>query len=295
MPFIAQIPEQPEIAALDRVYSQISAEIIALFLSVDILNYSEIKALQVRKKINSYIRRLDLVAVKHSKRFIPEAYNTARQRSETSLRVLGADRDRDPDLEKAHGAAISGHEKETIKTLVSANGSIRKVADNYLLLTKQISDSLLQLQEFGGGALTDEEQEVILNTIARSVASAKSRGSVAKQIREMIQGYLGDGQLIEINGRYYKLNKYANLVARTEMRKSQSEAVKNSCNQYKNDLVEVSDHGTTTEICEEYEGNTYSISGSDSDYPLLPADPPFHPNCKHFLIPTSREAIAFGR
>ena len=71
----------------------------------------------------------------------------------------------------------------------------------------------------------------------------------------------------------------------------QTGATLDLCRQYENDLVEVSDHSCDCEECEEYEGNIYSISGTHAKYPALGDSPPFHPNCKHSLHPTSEEAV----
>jgi len=290
---IAEIPEQPELTALGKLYENISKDIVTDLLSVDLLGYSDLKANQIRRKTDANIRRLNVIALKTSKRFIPDAYDLARKRSVTSLRILGADVLHDPKFEKAHNLTIEKFIKETADTLISANGSIRKTTENYLFFIKQISGSLQQLEEFGGGLLTDEDQDFILYQISKAIDKGTSRGTMSARIKGVIQHRLGDRQLIEIKGRYYRIDKYAKLVARTEMRFSQTDATVNTCNQYANDLVQVSDHGTLTEICEEFEGEVYSISGKDPDYPLLIAWPPFHPNCKHFLTPTSKEAISF--
>jgi len=58
--------------------------------------------------------------------------------------------------------------------------------------------------------------------------------------------------------------------------------------------VQVSSHGTVCEICAQYEGKVYSISGKTLGYPILDARTPFHPNCEHSLLPTSPEAILAG-
>lgn len=87
----------------------------------------------------------------------------------------------------------------------------------------------------------------------------------------------------------YRMSKYTELVGRTTMREAQTKATLDACAQYENDLVRVSDHGCDCDECEPYEGKTYSISGRSADYPMLEDEPPFHPNCKHFLSPTSEE------
>ena len=290
---IAEVQEKPELAALGRLYGDISKDIITDLLSVDLLGYTEIKANTIRRKTDANIRRLNSIALKSSKIMIPDAYDLAEKRSVTALRILGRKNLKEPELEKMHDLSKQKYIDEMSNTLILANGSIRKTVENYLFFTKQISGALMQLEEFGGGALTEADQDFILNQVGKAIDKGLSRGVMSRRIRDLIQHRLADSQLIEINDRYYMIDKYAKLVARTEMRFSQSDATVNTCNQYGNDLVQVSDHGTTTEICEEFEGETYSISGKDPDYSMLIAWPPFHPNCQHFLTPTSREAIAF--
>jgi len=88
------------------------------------------------------------------------------------------------------------------------------------------------------------------------------------------------------------MSKYAKMVARTEIRKAQTDATLDLCRQYENDLVEVSDHGCDCDECEQYEGNIYSVSGTHPKYPPLGETPPYHPSCKHSLLPTSEEAVS---
>jgi hypothetical protein len=89
----------------------------------------------------------------------------------------------------------------------------------------------------------------------------------------------------------YNLSKYAEMVARTTLAEAQTQATLDQCALYENDLVKVSDHNTICDICKEYEGNIYSLSGNDPDYPMLDESCPFHPNCQHGLLPTSIEEI----
>jgi hypothetical protein len=88
----------------------------------------------------------------------------------------------------------------------------------------------------------------------------------------------------------YNLGAYARMVARTTLREAQTQATLDLCATYENDLVEISDHNTDCELCEQYEGNIYSLSGNDSEYPKLEEETPFHPNCQHSILPTSSEA-----
>jgi hypothetical protein len=76
-----------------------------------------------------------------------------------------------------------------------------------------------------------------------------------------------------------------------ELRKVQTKATFDSCRELENDLVEVSIHPTDCEICMKYEGRIFSISGKHPIYPKLVNMPPFHPDCRHSILPTSEEAI----
>jgi hypothetical protein len=89
----------------------------------------------------------------------------------------------------------------------------------------------------------------------------------------------------------YNLGSYAEMVARTTLAEAQTRATLDECALYEEDLVKVSIHGTVCDICKESEGNIYSLSGNDPEYPMLDEPCPFHPNCQHGLLPTSIEEI----
>jgi len=199
---IAQIPEQPELDALGKLYSNISKDIVADLLSVDLLGYTEIKANTIRRKTDANIRRLNSIALKSSKILIPDAYDLAEKRSVTSLRILGRKDLKDPELAKAHDLGKQKYIDEMSTTLILANGSIRKTVENYLFFTKQISGALMQLEEFGGGALSEADQDFILNQVGKAIDKGLSRGVMSRRIRDLIQHRLADSQLIEINDRY---------------------------------------------------------------------------------------------
>jgi len=123
------------------------------------------------------------------------------------------------------------------------------------------------------------------------VLAAKSRGALQKRIRDYLFNLIAADEFIEINGKVWKMSKYAKLVARTEMRTAQSAATKDMCDRFECDLIEISSHGTVCDICGQYEGGVYSISGRTQGYEILPEWPPFHPNCMHSAAPTSEAGI----
>jgi hypothetical protein len=81
------------------------------------------------------------------------------------------------------------------------------------------------------------------------------------------------------------------MVARTTTREAASVAAINECKEFDVDLVQISTHYPTCEICAPLQGKVFSISGKDKRYPKLTDEyrPPFHPNCRHVLTPYVRE------
>ncbi len=124
-----------------------------------------------------------------------------------------------------------------------------------------------------------------------AVQKGETRGWLKKKIVEYLNGLVQGDKLIEINGQAYRVREFAEIAARTKLREAQTKATLKSCREYKNDLVEVSHHGTTCEICKEFEGKIFSISGKHLKYPKLKKMPPFHLACGHSISPTSEVAI----
>lgn len=102
------------------------------------------------------------------------------------------------------------------------------------------------------------------------------------------------GKLVEVNGKHFQPDYYAELVARTKFHEVQSLASLDVADNVGSDLVIVSNHNTTTPMCKEHEGRVYSISGNHPKYPKLVDKPPFHPNCLHTLHVTFEWAIKMG-
>ena len=226
--------------------------------------------------------------VRWSRDSVTEAYKNGMTTSRVSLNILGAKRDPFFD-QKIHRHTVEADEILTDEVYIKANESIKVNMGIYFYLLRQAHDDVMQIQAFD---LRDEE--VIAGLLDDAIQEGASRGKLESLIRQHFKRELYEKKFININGRNYNLTKYAKMVARTRLRKVQSDSVKNMCNQYENDLVYISNHGTTTPICIPYEGNVYSINGKTPGYETLSEWPPFHPNCQHYASPTSIEAIEVG-
>ena len=215
---------------------------------------------------------------------VPASYAKGASKARTALAILG---------KKPRRMGVINRKRKLIDDtsviLIRANNSIPETVQRYISLValsaRQSQGAMLQEFSF------QDSEETIKRLAAEAELAEKSRGWLSSQVRDFLKTLIEDDEFLEINGRMYRMKKYAKMVARTVMRESQTAAVMDLCDQYENDLVQISDHGCDCDICEEFEGKIYSISGRNPDYPPLPKTPPFHPNCKHSMQATSEEAI----
>jgi len=176
--------------------------------------------------------------------------------------------------------------KLTVSTLKSAELAPTLEAVNAL-----ISDAYLDFGSSMTGMIksTDHIFNDVLKqqtraTITEGRLVGKSVREIAKEVSDNI-GQKGFSVLIDRGGNKWTLPRYSEMLARTHLVRANNEATVNRSAEFGVDIMEVSDHGTTTPICIPYEGKKFSISGKSKDYPLLTNTPPFHPNCKHSLYP----------
>jgi hypothetical protein len=87
-------------------------------------------------------------------------------------------------------------------------------------------------------------------------------------------------------GRRWNLTTYAEMAVRTTVAEAHSQAVVNNMLARKLDLVRVDHHEHEEDVCSPYDGNTYSLTGATEGWPVLDIRPPFHPNCKHTILPS---------
>jgi len=144
-----------------------------------------------------------------------------------------------------------------------------------------------QVREF----ISEEDEKKIMEWARQAVIEGQPRQKLSKRVYDFFKEVIGNYTSIEISGTVYRMREYADLVARTTLRQAQTKGVLDSCKQYDNDLVEISSHTTDCNICKEFEGKVYSISGRHKTYPKLEKTPPFHLGCEHSISPTSEIAL----
>lgn len=164
---------------------------------------------------------------------------------------------------------------------ILADGAQQRIADASLSAGRKTEEGLrrVALHEISGASSQGDSVKASADRLLKDLAS---RGMISK-------GENGT-KLVEILGkdgktRTYQAEKYAKMVVRTTAREAHTAAVKEQLLQTGMDLVEISSHDTSCDVCSEFDGNIYSISGNTAGYDVLTEEPPFHPNCAHVLTP----------
>lgn len=154
------------------------------------------------------------------------------------------------------------------------------VSDAYLDFGKTMTGFM----QSGEKILSTTLRKQIRAKIATGALENKSIQQIKKQVKaELVnRGFIG---LTDKAGNEWTVDRYSEMLTRTHILDANNQATVNRLNDFNIDIVEVSDHGAVDcPICGPYEGEIYSLSGDSADYPQIPEEPPFHPNCGHRLL-----------
>jgi len=274
---------------LQRIYGNAERELRSLLLSVDLIDFDGAKAEKIKHKARQIVTYLNAISGRWTQRISREAYAKAEKQSRAALARLGKTRARGPEPSRS-GPKVVQDIAET--ALLRATGSIMRTVENYvsaaMLAAQAMRNAPRAIQAFDYADFADD----IADLASEAVKNELARGTLQKQIMDLLRQAVVDGDFIIINDRYYNLRKYAKMLARTTLHNAQAAATLDSCKRFENDLVEITDHNTICNYCKQFEGGVFSISGNDPDYPSLDSSGflEAHPNCEHRALPTSREA-----
>lgn len=290
------IPSPAKVEDLRNFYARMRDGLIKDLMRFSGQGFSEMGAIELTHLVTARIQAMNDRAKTWAAKAVPAAYSAGRARARTSLEILGR---------KAGQDRHARHDRRTLDLaanlyagLQTANGTIKQTAANFILAARQGAKAMEKITAGRIQQFDAEDADELAPMFEAEAAAALTEGltiqQLSKKIKDMLFDRLEGGDFITINGRNFAIDSYAEMVARTSLREAQTEAVKETCQEYENDLVMFSKHeDPCAEFCKPREGMIFSISGEDPEYPpLTPEDePPLHPNCEHNLNPTSREAI----
>lgn len=164
--------------------------------------------------------------------------------------------------------------------------SVQKDAVNAL-----ISDTYLDFANGMNGLVKGAEHiinEAMKRQTRAQMISGQITGASMRDIAKEVQAIFGDQGftvLVDRGGNAWTLPRYSEMLARTHIMKSANEGVIARLLEYGVDTVQVSTHGGACPICVPHEGKIFSVSGKSEKYKKLDEQPPYHPHCRHTLLP----------
>lgn len=154
------------------------------------------------------------------------------------------------------------------------------IQDTYL----DFATSMSQFTRSGEKILNDALKRQIRSTLISGRLEGESVATIKKTIKETLadKGFIA---LTDKAGHTWSLDRYGEMLARTNLIKANNEGAINRATDFGIDIVEVTTIGSDDAVCSAQEGQIYSISGKSKNYPPLAGnEPPFHPNCRHSLM-----------
>jgi hypothetical protein len=162
------------------------------------------------------------------------------------------------------------------------------------VLADALTASLNDATERVGRQASDVFRREGLRHAALDLIAGGTQRDAAKELRATLlrRGVSG---FRDRAGRDWGLSTYAEMVVRTTTREAVSTATKNTLVERGDDLVTISSHRHDSDMCDRYDGKTFSLTGATDGHPVLDQLPPFHPNCVHVLTPATANLDALER
>jgi hypothetical protein len=261
-----QLPSDKAVEYVVRIYQKLDKDLqaeIALAASAGFRNtVNDLKARQAR------------VAVLIAK---------ARQRALPMVAALQA---------KGYEAGVDFEIRQLRKQMAAAQiNALLGPRDNaaVLVLAENAVSKFENINQLVGRRVDDALRNLALEQTTQALAAGEGRRELSDRLEDALQraGLInsnGSYSWITINNRNYELANYTRLVARTTTREAATQGMKNRLLENGIDLVEIDEHSGPCDICAQYQGNIYSLSGQTEGYEIAPL-PPYHVNCRCVLTP----------
>jgi uncharacterized protein YoaH (UPF0181 family) len=197
-------------------------------------------------------------------REIPRNYVLGLNQAVRQLNSFGAGLEVDMALNKLHTQAIDLMVGDTLKAFGESITGVQRSAE--ALLSKAVKEQ-----------------------IQMRMAEGVTKGETLKEVKAYLSGILSDNQitsLIDKAGHEWTLDRYTEMLVRTKTAEARNRGLINRSIEVDNDLVIVSDHSSTCDVCGPWEGKVLSLTGKTEGYPTLDeaeSDGLFHPNCQHAI------------
>ena len=265
-----------EVAQLTKLYRTSMEEVSSLVTEGTAFQRGRTRVLI--RKVSDALRPLDRETAKWAGDLIPRAYDRGAADVVKGLRNIGYRGPLSTEFVGVHERAVEAIARSVERDLGRATRRAEGMVGRVLRRTQQ--------------AVVKEE---FLNT---EVGKALVKGAPRRELSRALRGlfdrasdregllHIADGQFVRAGSKWVPLDYYCELVARTATRQATVQGTIDRLSDNGLDLVVVVGPRDTCEICQEFVGQVYSISGRSEKYPSLAeamGGPPYHPNCEHGL------------
>ncbi|KRQ86046.1 Phage minor capsid protein 2 [Caloramator mitchellensis] len=256
---------EKQIEALVEIYRQGFLEVLKVLLHKESKKQNVVFYKDQLKQIMGILNQIDKEAAKWIQEVIPRIYQENYTQVLAYINKVGMQKDIKPEFAQVHQRAID-------------------------VIAQNMYDNLRQATQFAGRRINDYYRQAALEAAAKKYAAGQTVKDISKELQQKLlsQGLTGFKDKL---GREWRIDRYAEMVARTTTAEIASVATLNTCEEAGIDLVRITTHYPTCEKCAPLQGKVFSISGKDKRYPKLEDRyrPPIHPNCRHSLQPYVRE------
>ena len=257
--------EEKHIQTLVNLYRQGFINILNTLFQKEAKGHVTVFYKDQLKNILEILAQLDVESAKWIQQVIPQIYQENYTQVLSFINKMGMQRKIKPNFAQIHQRAID-------------------------VIAQNMFDNLRQATQYAGRRIQDEFRQAGIDTMGEKYTEGLTWRDTAKRLQDRLltQGLTGFKDKL---GREWRLDSYAQMVARTTSREVATVATLNTCQEADIDLVQISSHWPTCEICAPLQGKVFSISGKDDRYPKLEEEytPPIHPNCVHVTTPYVRE------
>jgi hypothetical protein len=151
--------------------------------------------------------------------------------------------------------------------------------------TSSFADALTTVGRSVRNITSELFQQEVKARIAEGVITGETRKNIANSVKQKIEDQ-GIVALKDKSGASWSLDRYASMLVNTQLAEARNTGLQNKMLQNNNDLVQVSQNGSSHPACADWEGLILSLNGDTPGYDTVDdaeADGLFHPNCQHTL------------
>ena len=264
-----------EIDSLAALYRDAAADMLDVLVDAAALAGQRGQAAALLRQYQILLANLREEAAAWIELYIPRAYDVGLEFSDEGIRNI---RRAGINLRRQGAGTVGRREREVFSQV--HREAARAVVESMLQTTNA---ALAQI----GRRADDVFRREGMRAVARGIAAGRARVDVSRELAERLMA-AGRPDFIDKLGRHWRLDRYAEMVARTTTREAMTQGTINRLREHGIQLAQVSAHNAE-DFCRYYENVIVCIG--DEPHPVYPpisainGGTPFHPRCVHCLTP----------